>query len=275
MHRLSEHAGTTSVDDTDLRQMREIGVVEVLLQLRDRLCGSLADEIDLRRDAHRFLHADVAGMRLLSLLRRLETRAGYLSGIHELDIAHRYLGADDAGGDIELTVAIRQRRDRGVQVHGSHMDGVTDAEALRRYRLGRSLYLLCGREARLGLPQLLIQRGAGLVGLEDRRTVLLLLPELLHDGVRCFLGIRQDLCGFLTGLLENLVTALLDAAGVLPRTALILLDLRLIARDLLTLTLDGHAALLEACDDILELDILVLEAALRILDDVGWQAQLL
>ena len=155
------------------------------------------------------------------------------------------------------------------------MDGVADPEALRRYRLGRALHLLCRREARLGLPQLLIQRGAGLVGLEDRRTVLLLLPELLHDGVRRFLGIRQDLCGFLTGLLENLVTALLDAAGVLPCTALILLDLRLIARDLLTLTLDGHAALLETRDDILELDILVLEAALRILDDVGWQAQLL
>ena len=275
MHRLSEHAGTTSMDDTDLRQMREVGVVEVLLQLRDRLCGSLADEIDLRRDAHRFLHADVAGVGLLSLLRRLETRAGYLSDIHELDITHRYLGADDAGGDIKLAIAIRQRRYRGVQVHRSHVDSVADPEALRGYRLGRSLHLLCSGETRLGLPQFLIQRGAGLVGLEDRRTVLLLLPELFHDGVRRFLGIRQNLCSLLAGLLENLVTALLDAAGVLPRTALILFDLRLIARDLLTLPLDGHAALLETRDDILELDILVLEAALCILDDVGWQAQLL
>ena len=214
-------------------------------------------------------------MGLLSLLRRLETRTGHLPGIHELDIAHRYLGADDAGGDVELTVSIRQCRYRGVQVHRSHVDSVADAEALRGYRLGRSLHLLCSGETRLGLPQLLIQRGAGLVGLEDRRTVLLLLPELLHDGVRRFLGIRQNLCSLLAGLLQDLVTALLDAAGVLPRTALILLDLRLIARDLLTLTLDGHAALLEARDDILELDILVLEAALRILDDVGWQAQLL
>ena len=275
MHRLSEHAGTASVNDTDLWQMREVGVVEVLLQLRDRLRSGLADEIDLRRDAHRLLHADIAGVGLLSLLHRLETRTGYLPGIHELDIAHRYLGADDAGGDVELAVSIRQRRYRGVQVHRSHVDRVADAEALRGYRLSRSLHLLCSGEARLGLPQLLIQRGAGLVGLEDRRTVLLLLPELLHDGVRRFLGIRQDLCSLLAGLLENLVAALLDATGVLPCTALVLLDLRLIARDLLALTLDGYAALLETRDDILELDILVLEAALRIVDDVGWQAQLL
>ena len=201
MHRLSEHAGTTSVDDTDLRQMREVGVVEVLLQLRDRLCGGLADEIDLRRDAHRLLHADIAGVGLLALLRRLEPRTGHLPGIHELDITHRYLGADDAGGDVELAVSIRQCRYRGVQVHRGHMDGVTDTDALRRYRLGRALHLLRGREARLGLAQLLIQCGAGLVGLEDRCTVLLLLPELLHDRVGGFLGIRQDLCGLFAGLL--------------------------------------------------------------------------
>ena len=56
----AKRSGSFSVNHPDLRKMGNIGIIQVFIQLRNRLIYSQSQQVDFRRDRSRFGNLDSA-----------------------------------------------------------------------------------------------------------------------------------------------------------------------------------------------------------------------
>ena len=244
-------SGALAVDNPDTGKMGQIGIIQIFVQLVYGLVHRLAQQIDLRGDGHGLGHLQLAGAS--------GTAAGDPGGggdgafIDQDQIFHIGLGADDAALHEKSTLGVGQAADGALKAHGEDFYGVA------LFELGR----IHGFSVRLCRAVLVHgQIGIFLVDLvPELLTPLLQLPHVrsgiylveIPDGdVRNFLGLLKDFPGLFVGLPEDLVSGLIQLVVLLLQLFLQGPDLLLVSCDLLLLSLDGHAALFQICDHVLE-----------------------
>ena len=107
-----------------------------------------------------------------------------------------------------------------------------------------------------------------------RSLSLSVFVEIADGFVGELLCILQYLVGFLVCFAQNFVLALIYALVFLLELFLKLFNLSLVAVDFKLFLFDSLSLLLEACNQILEIEVVVINPAFCILDDVFVQTKL-
>ena len=105
VYRFSKRPCSLSVYDAHARHVGEVGVVQVFIQLGDRLVGSLSEQIDLDADGSGFRHSDFPAASLTLVGRRCLDVGDFFQ------ILNIYLRAQNTHLYEEISLCVRKRAD--------------------------------------------------------------------------------------------------------------------------------------------------------------------
>ena len=179
MYRGAQCAGAFAMDDTDGRQMRDIGVIQILVEHSDRLVCRHADQIDLGGDGRGFRHTDLSRTRFAVCLFCCR-RYGIVR--EQYQISHIDQRAQNAHLHIEIAPCVWQGVDGSGQIHAEYLDTVTDAQILWRVS-GRSLLFLCARHVLFRSGHFITDLRALFFHLADRRMGSAVFVEIADGSV--------------------------------------------------------------------------------------------
>ena len=101
--------------DADLRKMRQVGIIQVFVEYRDRLIDGHANQVDLRRYAEGLGHLDLAasasGSAGTTRMRAGKSRSGDGCFLDHFQIADIDEGAQNSHLYIQIALGVRQGAD--------------------------------------------------------------------------------------------------------------------------------------------------------------------